>query len=115
MKKLSMFSARIYTKTAQAEWTLLGKVRAEEEEGGRVLTIRREYYQMSGTGEFCIRPSALWLHLRRMEPVKLCCLHLSAVAELKREIRVAVVRNEAGEYLRIADLCSKEREKMVKF
>lgn len=54
MKKLSMFSARIYTKTAQAEWTLLGKVRAEEEEGGRVLTIRREYYQMSGTGEFCI-------------------------------------------------------------
>lgn len=101
MKKLSIFSARIYTKTAQGEWTLLGKVRAEEEEGGRVLTIRSEHYRLSGTGEFLVRPSALWLHLRRGEPVKLCCLHLSAVTELKREIRFAVVRNETGEYLRI--------------
>lgn len=101
MKKLSIFSAQIYTKTVQGEWTLLGKVRAEEEEGGRVLTIRSEYYRLSGTGEFLVRPSALWLHLRRMEPVKLCCLHLSAVTELRKEIGFAVVRNEAGEYLRI--------------
>lgn len=101
MKKLGIFSARIYTKTAQGEWTLLGKTGAEAEEGGCVLTIRSEHYRLSGTGEFLVRPSALWLHLRRGEPVKLCCLHLSAVTELRKEIGFAVVRNETGEYLRI--------------
>ena len=101
MKKLSTFSAQIYTKTSQGEWTLLGKIRAERTEGGHVLTIRSKYYRLSGTGEFLVRPSALWLYLRRGEPVKLCCLHLSTVTELKKEIGCAVVRNESGEYLRI--------------
>lgn len=98
---MSIFSARIYTKTAQGEWILLKKVRAKKEEGGCVLTIPSAYYQMSGTGEFLVKPSALWLYLRSGEPVKLCCLHLSAVTELQKEIGFAVVRNGAGEYLRI--------------
>lgn len=108
MKKLSIFSARIYTKTAQGEWVLLKRVRAEGEEGGSVLTISRESYQMSGTGKFLIRPSALWLYLRSGEPVKLCCLHLSAVTELRKEIAFTVVRNETGEYLRILQECGVE-------
>ncbi|MGN1170149.1 MAG: hypothetical protein ACI4SZ_00715 [Lachnospiraceae bacterium] len=108
MKKLSIFSARIYTKTVQGEWVRLKKVRAEKEEGGCVLIIPRAYYRMSDTGEFCMKPSALWLHLRRMEPVKLCCLHLSAVTELRKEIVFTVVRNETGEYLRILQECGVE-------